>query len=181
MTPIQSVQHWLQTVVIELNLCPFAKRERDAGRVRFYESAAHDIDQLLIDLQTEFEHLNGDSSIETTLLIHPYCLQDFADYNQFLNLADALLFELDLEGTYQIASFHPHYQFADTAPDDVENHTNRSPYPILHLIREASLEKALASTPDTDKIPERNIALLRTLGKHRMRELLAACYGRKPA
>ena len=173
MTPTESVQHWLQTVVIDLNLCPFAKRELDAGRVRFCESPAHDTGQLLVDLQAEFERLNGDSSIETTLLIHPHCLQDFSDYNQFLDLVDALLRELDLEGVYQIASFHPQYQFADTEAEDVENYTNRSPYPMLHLIREDSLEKALANTPHADKIPERNIALLRTLGKQRMRELLA--------
>lgn len=161
---IASVRHWLETFVIELNLCPFAKREFDNNRVHFQLSNAGNEQDLIDDLQHELIRLNNDASIETTLLIHPHVLQDFYDYNDFLDLADALLVQLNLEGVYQIASFHPDYQFAETEIDDVENYTNRSPYPLLHLIREDSLAKAIAHYPNPEQIPERNIALLRKMG-----------------
>ena len=127
-----------------LNLCPFAKRELLANRVRFSVTQVATEEQLLAELQGELERLNSDDSIETTLLIHPEVLQDFYCYNQFLDYVDGLLREMALEGVYQVASFHPDYQFGGTEPDDAENYTNRSPYPILQLIREASLEKAVA-------------------------------------
>ena len=132
-------------------------------------------EQLLVELQGELELLNSDDSIETTLLIHPEALQDFYSYNQFLDYVDGLVREMALEGVYQVASFHPDYQFGGTEPDDAENYTNRSPYPILHLIREASLEQAVANYPDSDEIPERNIALANSLGKDKMQALLTAC------
>lgn len=163
-TFIAPVRHWLETFVIELNLCPFAKREFINNRVRFQLSNATTEQQLIDDLHHELERLNNDSSIETTLLIHPHVLQDFYDYNDFLDLADALLVQMQLDGIYQIASFHPDYQFADTEIDDVENYTNRSPYPLLHLIREDSLAEAVAHYPNPEQIPERNIALLKQLG-----------------
>lgn len=127
-------------------------------------------------MQSELEKLNNDSSIETTLLIHPNVLQDFYLYNQFLDYADGLLVEMELEGIMQIASFHPHYQFADTSPDDVENYTNRSPYPVLHLLREESLERAIDSYPDSYAIPEANVKLLKSLGRNKMQALLQACF-----
>lgn len=164
-TFIDPVRHWLETFVIELNLCPFAKREFINNRVRFQLSKATTEQQLIDDLHHELVLLDDDASIETTLLIHPHVLEDFYDYNDFLDLADALLVQLDLEGVYQIASFHPDYQFADTEADDVENYTNRSPYPLLHLIREDSLTEAVAHYPTPEQIPERNIALLKQLGK----------------
>ncbi len=173
---IGPVRHWVETVVVGLNLCPFARRELVNGRVRFSVSEAETEEQLLADLQAELELLNNDEAVETTLLIHPGVLQDFFDYNQFLNYVDRLLMQMELEGVYQVASFHPDYQFSGTRPDDVENYTNRSPYPMLHLIREDSLERAIASYPDPDRIPERNIELLESLGRDKMQALLQACY-----
>ena len=173
---IKPVRNWVETVVIGLNLCPFAKRELVRNRVRFSVTEALTEEQLLEDLQAELELLNNDETIETTLLIHPDVLQDFYDYNQFLNYVDDLLGQLELDGIYQVASFHPKYQFGGTEPDDVENYTNKSPYPMLHLIRESSLEQAIASYPDSDKIPERNIELLETMGREKMSALLQACF-----
>lgn len=165
---IRSVQNWVESFVVDLNLCPFAKSVLADSRVRFTVAGAATEEQLLTALQVELELLSRDPSIETTLLIHPGVLQDFYDYNQFLDSADQLLLQLKLEGIYQVASFHPDYQFGGTAPDDVENYTNRSPYPVLHLIREASLERALAEFPDADQIPSRNIALMKSLGQDRL-------------
>ncbi|HEY9052376.1 MAG TPA: DUF1415 domain-containing protein [Gammaproteobacteria bacterium] len=173
---IKPVRHWVKSVVVGLNLCPFAKRELVRNRVRFSVTEAVTEEQLLEALQTELELLNNDETIETTLLIHPDVLQDFYDYNQFLDYVDDLLDQLELDGIYQVASFHPDYQFGGTEPDDVENYTNKSPYPMLHLIRESSLEQAIATYPDSDKIPERNIALLETMGREKMKALLQACF-----
>lgn len=173
---IGPVRHWVETVVVGLNLCPFAKRELVNDRVRFSVSEAETEEQLLVDLQAELELLNNEEAVETTLLIHPGVLQDFFDYNQFLSYVDSLLVQMKLEGVYQVASFHPDYQFSGTRPADVENYTNRSPYPMLHLIREDSLERAIASYPDPDRIPERNIELLESLGRDKMKALLKACY-----
>ena len=173
---IRPVRKWVEDVVVGLNLCPFAKRELVRNRVRFTVTEADTEEQLLMDIQDELELLNSDESVETTLLIHPNVLQDFYDYNQFQNYIDSLLEQLDLNGVYQIASFHPDYQFGGTDPDDVENYTNRSPYPMLHLIREESLEQAVASYPDPDQIPERNIELLKSLGREKMQALLQACF-----
>lgn len=162
------VRQWLEGFVIELNLCPFAKRELVKDRIRFKLTTASSEEQLLIDLRSELELLNGDEGIETTLLIHPQVLQDFDDYNQFLTLAEMLIEQMGLEGVYQVASFHPDYQFEATAADAVENYTNRSPYPMLHLIREASLAKAIADFPDVDQIPVRNIELMQKMGKKQL-------------
>jgi len=162
-------------VVVGLNLCPFAKRELVKNRVRFVVTNATSEGPLLVALEDELELLSNKASVETTLLIHPDVLQDFYTYNQFLNSADALLQQMKLEGVYQIASFHPDYQFGGTEQDDVENYTNRSPYPMLHLIREESLERAIASYPDVDNIPERNKKLMESLGEIKMKELLGAC------
>ena len=120
--------------------------------------------------------LEDEPDTETTLLIHPHALQDFAAYNEFLDAADGLLAYLDMEGVYQIASFHPDYQFAETEPDDAETYTNRSPFPMLHLLRESSLEAAIDNHPDVDGIPPRNIKLMNKLGAGKMREVLTACH-----
>jgi len=165
---IRSVQSWVELFVVDMNLCPFAERVLTDNRVRFTVTDAMTEEQLLTALQVELELLNNDPSIETTLLIHPGVLQDFYDYNQFLDSADRLLLQMKLEGVYQVASFHPDYQFGGTDPDDVENYTNRSPYPVLHLIREESLERVLAEFPDADQIPARNIALMKSLGQDRL-------------
>jgi hypothetical protein len=172
---IGSVQRWVEAFVVDMNLCPFAKRELIKNRVRFALTAAKTEEELLIALQAELELLDSDTSIETTLLIHAKVLQGFYNYNQFLNYADKLLLQMGLEGVYQIASFHPDYQFVGTAADDAENYTNRSPYPMLHIIREESLERAIADSPDLDQVPARNIELMKQLGKDRLQALLQAC------
>lgn len=172
---VQATRRWVQDVVIDLNLCPFARRELVNDRIRFSVSEADTEDSLLADLQRELLLLTDDDSIETTLLVHPAVLQDFHDYNDFLAVADGLIQVLDLEGIFQIASFHPQYQFADTDADAAENYTNRSPYPMLHLLREASLERAIDAYPDTDAIPQRNIQRVTALGRPAMAALLAGC------
>lgn len=168
---IQFTQQWVESFVVELNLCPFAKRELINNRVRFSVTEAITEEQLLETLQIELELLNNNTLIETTLLIHPRVLQDFYDYNQFLNFADNLLLEMELVGVYQIASFHPDYQFSDTNPEDVENYTNRSPFPMLHILREESLEKAIDNYPDVDQIPSRNIELINSLGADKLERI----------
>lgn len=173
---IQSVQNWVDRLVVGYNLCPFAKRELTRDAVRFTVSEARTEAALLTDLQLELQRLQADPSIETTLLIHPDVLRGFLDFNQFLDMAEDLLEQLDLEGVIQIASFHPEYQFGGTEPDDAENYTNRSPYPVLHLLREASLESVIERYPDTDEIPERNIALMEEMGVERLKALLAGCF-----
>jgi len=172
---IRPVRRWVETLVVGMNLCPFAKREMVNNRVRFATTTSITQEQLLTALQAELELLNTDPSVETTLLIHSGVLQDFHDYNRFLSYADKLLVEMGLEGIYQIASFHPDYQFDGTKPDDAENYTNRSPYPMLHLIREASLERVIADYPEVDQIPVRNIALMNELGQNKLQALLRSC------
>lgn len=170
-----AVRNWVETCVVGMNLCPFAKRELVKNRVRFVTTDATTEEALLQALQAELELLNTDPSVETTLLIHPKVLQNFYDYNNFLESADALVLDMALEGTYQIASFHPDYQFGGTQPEDAENYTNRAPYPILHLLREDSLERVIADYPDVDDIPQRNIALMNRLGRDTLQALLRAC------
>jgi hypothetical protein len=173
-----SVRRWVETVVVGLNLCPFAGRELHRERIRFAVTPAATEEQLLASLQSELEWLDRNPATETTLLIHPGVLQDFGDYNQFLETADDLLVAMGVDGIYQLASFHPHYLFADTEVDDVENYTNRSPYPMLHLLREQSLERSIASYPDTEQIPRRNIALMKRLGIAKLQQLLRDCLTR---
>jgi uncharacterized protein len=163
---IAQTQAWVERVVIGLNLCPFAKAPQTKGRVRYVVSAATDTDALRRDLLDELRALSEAPAeqIETTLLIAPQVLQDFDDYNAFLADADGAVAELRLRGVLQVASFHPQYRFAGSQADDITNATNRSPYPLLHLIREASIARAVAAFPDTDTIFETNIATLQTLG-----------------
>ena len=157
---------WVDRAVIGLNLCPFAKAPQVKGQVRYVVSAATDPASLLADLINELEKLAEakPERIETTLLIHPQVLGDFAEYNDFVAVAEDTVAELDLEGILQVASFHPDYQFDGSAPDDVENATNRSPYPTLHLIREASIDRAVTAFPEAEAIFELNIATMQTLG-----------------
>ena len=158
--------HWLRAAVIGLNLCPFAKAPVQKQQLRLRISAASTPEQLLTDLQQELALLAGSPAevLETTLLIHPRVLQDFYDYNDFLDPADALLEELDLVGELQIASFHPDYQFADSQPDDIENCTNRTPWPCLHLLREESLDRAVQAFPEAETIWRKNQETMRQLG-----------------
>jgi hypothetical protein len=164
---IAATRNWLERAVIGLNLCPFAKSVHVGKRVRFAVSEASTPDALLDRLADELERLHeaDPAQCETTLLIHPRVLQDFLDYNDFLDAVDALLEELGYEGEFQVASFHPDYQFADSAADAIENCSNRSPYPTLHLLREDSITRAVDSMPDVDGIPARNVATLRRLGR----------------
>ncbi len=172
---ITAVKQWVETVIINLNLCPFAKKVYVNDQVRFAFSAAENEEDLLLHLHTELKLIEEDKSIKTTLLIHPFILNDFNAYNQFLAYADNLLEEMDLTGIYQIASFHPDYQFANTQVNDVENFTNRSPYPVLHIINEADVELAISTHPDIDSIPIRNEQLMRDLGPEKMQAILQAC------
>jgi hypothetical protein len=165
--PIAATQEWLDRAVIGLNLCPFAKAPRVQGRIRFVESLAQRPQELLRDLERELLHLQASDGAlcETTLLIHPLVLHDFLDYNDFLGEADALVQELGLEGELQIASFHPQFQFAGTRADDMGNFTNRSPHPTLHILRESSIDKAVAAFAQAETIYERNIETLEQLGR----------------
>ncbi len=169
---VQATQHWLEAVVIGLNLCPFAAKPNRLNQIRITVCEADECeneyeDKILACLQQELETLDAHQAdqIETTLIVLPNALSQFDQYNQFLDYADFLLQRGGWEGTYQIASFHPDYCFADAQPDDDENLTNRSPYPILHLIREASLEDAIRKYPNTESIPEINIERVESLSE----------------
>lgn len=163
---IAATRCWIERAVIGLNLCPFARAPFVQERIRFVVSPARDTQALLDDLRRELAFLQAADprTCETTLLIHPQVLGDFLDFNDFLDVAEEALRELDLEGELQVASFHPDYRFADTDADAVENCTNRSPWPTLHLLRESSIDAAVESGIDTDAIYERNIETLRKLG-----------------
>lgn len=163
---IARTQDWLEKAVIGLNLCPFAKAVHVKRQVRYVVSDATSEEMLLADLLHELEALyDADpEQLETTLIIHPHVLNDFLDYNEFLEVADAAVSELELDGEIQVASFHPDYQFADSGPQDIENFSNRSPYPTLHLLRETSVAKAVAAFPDAARIYQHNIETLRALG-----------------
>ena len=176
---IDDVRTWLDDVVIGLNLCPFAAKPRNENRVRIVVSHAQTAEGLLDDLQRELEHLADTpaAELETTLLAIPDMLEDFADYNDFLDAVDLWLEQFGWEGELQVASFHPHYQFADTEPDDAGNLTNRSPWPLLHIIREESLEKVIAHYPDVDGIPERNVRRMEALTAEERRRLFPYLFG----
>ena len=163
---IEETQDWLIQAVIGLNLCPFAKAVHVKEQIKYVVSEATTVEQLLEDLAQELEFLAEVSreKTDTTLLIHPEILNDFLDYNDFLELADQLLEDLDLDGELQIASFHPQYQFAGTEIDDVTNFTNRSPYPTLHLIREESIDEAVKAFPEAEAIFETNMQTMEKLG-----------------
>lgn len=173
MTPLASVQYWVETMVIGMDLCPFAGRVWQEQRVRCVQSAASSTLDLLDELQKELDLLTVSPEIETTLLIHPEVLQDFLDFNDFLDSVDALLEAMELTGVFQVASFHPDYQFAGEHEDSVSNYSNRAPYPVLHLLREASVEAAIAAHPNAGQIPADNISRLESLGLTGIRQLLA--------
>lgn len=158
---------WVQRAVIGLNLCPFAKSVEVNQRLRIVVSAAHTPEDLLKELAHELLALRraDPEETETTLLVHPWVLNDFLDFNDFLGAADALVEDLELDGELQVASFHPDYQFEGSEADDVDNLSNRSPYPTLHLLREESIERAVDTMPDTDAIYEANIDTLRRIGR----------------
>jgi uncharacterized protein len=166
-TVIGRTRAWVIEAVIGLDLCPFAKAAQVRGQVRYVVSPATDADGLLQALEEELHRLaaTDPGAVETTLLIHPHVMNDFLDYNDFLEAADAAVQALGYRGVLQVASFHPHYQFEGTASDDIGNATNRSPYPTLHLLREASVARAVDSFGDTDEIYRKNIRTLQQLGQ----------------
>jgi uncharacterized protein len=172
---IAATRAWLEKIVIGLNLCPFAKAVHVKNQVRFVVSRARNSDALLEDLERELKFLaeTDPEKVDTTLLIHPEVLQDFLDYNDFLDVCDSVVEELELDGVLQVASFHPQYQFADTEFDDVSNFTNRSPYPTLHLLREDSVTLAVETFPDVDSIYRKNIVTLQRLGREHTETLMA--------
>jgi len=172
---IGHTRRWIETIVIGLNLCPFAERVFASDRIRFAVTDAANETTLEERLTEELDRLANApaNEMETTLLIHPLVLGDFLAYNNFLDVADAVVRQRRLTGVIQIASFHPRYQFAGTDADAVENYTNRSPYPMLHLLREASIAAAAVVRP-LDDIPGRNIETLRQIGLARIQALLAA-------
>ena len=157
---------WLEKAVIGLNLCPFAKAVYVKNQVRLVVSRARHADDLLEELDRELDLLVATPAeeIDTTLLIHATLFEDFLDFNDFLEVADGVVEEHGLEGVIQLASFHPRFQFDGTEPDDISNYTNRAPFAMLHLLREASAEKAVEAFPEAEAIFEENIKTLEKLG-----------------
>ena len=176
---ILQTQAWLDTVIIAHNICPFAKKERDQGSIHFCVDENTALDQVLEALVSACQQLDHDANIETTLFILANSCQDFDTYLDFLDMANQLLIDLNYEGIYQLASFHPDYCFSESGIDDPANYTNRSPYPMLHIIREKSLEIALKTYPNPELIPERNIAYFRDLGLDKAQAMLQACLVKK--
>ena len=174
---IAETRAWVQRAVVGLNLCPYAKAPLVKGQVRFVASDAREPQALLEALCAQMHELvrAPPDRLETTLVIHPHVLADFDEFNDFLDLADAALDRLGYAGVLQIASFHPQYRFAGTAADDLGNATNRSPYPTLHLLREASVDRAVAAFPDAAPIFEANIRTLQALGADGWAALQAQC------
>lgn len=162
----EAMRYWLERAVIGLNLCPFAKAVHSKGQIHYAVSSACDAQALLHDLEREISDLllQDSQQRDTTLLIAPDAFPDFWDFNAFLRSTDKLLRKKGWDGEVQIASFHPHYEFAEVAAGDMAHYTNRAPYPTLHLLREASLDRAVQAFPDAALIYERNIATLRALG-----------------
>jgi len=173
---IKQTQNWLSNVVIALSICPFAKREFDRGSIHYEVIASDNHQQQLEQLILSCEQLDENPEIETSLLIFTNAFTDFYDYLDFVDIANKLMRKQDYEGVYQLATFHPAYCFEGSDGNDASNYTNRSPYPMLHILREASLERVLANYPDPESIPERNIKLTRELGLKAMQKLLADCF-----
>ncbi len=163
---LEQTRHWLEKAVIGLNLCPFAKAVYVKNQVRLVVSRARHADDLLEELDRELDLLVATPAQETdtTLLIHPTLFEDFLDFNDFLEIAEGVVAEHDLEGVVQLASFHPQFQFEGSQPDDIGNYTNRAPFAILHLLREESVERAVEAFPQAEAIFEQNVATLEQLG-----------------
>jgi uncharacterized protein len=174
---VSETRAWVQRAVVGLNLCPFAKAPMVKDQIRYVVCEASDPQALLDALCAQMHELVAadPEQVETTLVIHPNALRDFGEFNEFLDLADVALDELGYDGVLQVASFHPQYQFAGTAIDDVSNATNQSPYPTLHLLREESMDRAVAAFPQADAIFEANIQTLEALGAEGWAALQAQC------
>lgn len=174
MNPVAETQRWLERIVIGLSICPFAKSVFEAKSIRYESCTAASATELLTQLSAEFKFLDANPETSTTLFIIPEGLESFEDYLDVLAAAGDKLVEGGYEGTYQLASFHPDYVFDGTTADDASNLTNRAPYPTLHILREDEMEKAIATHPDPEKIPERNIQVCRELGHEGLRRLLVS-------
>ncbi len=161
---IQDTKKWVNNIVIGLNFCPFASQAVLQNKVRYQVEPSGDMEKILAKLFNEMLYLDTHEAIETTLLILSNGVEDWVEYLVLLDMGNELLIDQGYEGVYQLASFHPDYLFDGSKPDDPANYTNRSPYPLLHLIREQSLEAAIASYPNPEEIPENNIKLARKLG-----------------
>lgn len=163
---IAATRGWIERAVVGLNLCPFAKAVYVKDQIRIVVSEAEYADTFLEQLGEELDFIGAadPQAVDTTLLVHPTLFPEFFDFHAFLPKADKAVARHGLEGVIQIASFHPDFQFADAPTDDITNYTNRAPYPTLHLLREASVDKAVAAFPEAGMIYERNIATLRSLG-----------------
>ncbi len=169
---IQQTKNWVEEIVIGLNLCPFASRPFQNDAIEYSVNTGDSMEQHLQQLADCLARLDSAAEIETSLMIYPDAYQNFDNYLDMLDMSNQLLEDLHYAGSYQIASFHPDYRFEDSAEDDASNFSNRSPYPMLHLIRESGLEKAIASYPDVEQIPENNIKKLRQIGYKEMQEKL---------
>lgn len=176
---IQQTQHWIQEVVIGLNFCPFARKVVVQQSVGYEVVTSNQPEKVLLGLAQLVEQLEQ-TNLETALLLLPQHWEDFYDYLDLLDLCEYWLREQGYEGIFQLASFHPNYQFAGTAIEDASNYTNRSPYPILHLLREDSIERAVAHYPNPENIPEQNQALAKTKGTAFFKKILASCHQLKP-
>ena len=174
---IAATRCWIEKFVIAKNLCPFAKKPSERGQVHYALSVADNTDDLLNDFLDEIESLVKIDPLQrdTTVLIHPYVLGDFVQYIEFINGLEFILEGAGYIDTFQIASLHPDYQFEDVAQSDVQNYTNRSPYPIIHLLRQESVSKALASYVQPERIPERNIRLMQKYGVEKIQTILEEC------
>lgn len=172
---IDETRRWVEQAVIGLNLCPFAKAVQVKNQVRYVVSDAIDAEGVLTDLESELMLIAeaAPEDIDTTLLILPDALHDFYEFNDFEDYSDRLLKRMRLVGDLQVATFHPDFQFADTDPDDIENCTNRSPYPILHILREDSIDRAVEAFADASEIYEKNIATMKRLGWDGWRKLMS--------
>lgn len=169
---IERTENWLRSFIVDFNICPFAKREIEKGSLKIQIATAQKLQQALEELLLELMYLDKNPAVETTLLLFPSLFDDFFRYLDFVDVAELLVREQGYEGIYQLATFHPDYCFADVEFNDVTNYTNRSPYPMIHLLREESLEKAIAYFGDTEKIPQNNIATMQKLGLKKIQTLL---------
>ena len=175
-TTVNITRRWIKSFVVDLNLCPFARREVMRNSMRFTVFGYSDPENILHALSEEITLIHNSPEIATSFLILPAGMPDFRDFNDFIYAAESLTETLGWEGRYQLVGFHPQYQFADTEPDDAENYTNRSPFPMIHILRESSVSDAVASTPDAALIPQRNIAALGDLGTTALKARWRNCF-----
>lgn len=174
---IQHTKQWIERVIVGENFCPFARKTLINEAIRYRLDSSDSLQQQLQVVIEECVYLTQHADIDTTLIIYPKQCTDFSDYLEFLDMAEQLLVDMGFEGIYQLASFHPDYCFADAEPDDATNYTNRSPYPMLHILREEMLEQVLAKYPNPESIPENNIRRAREIGVDNFRKLLAKLSG----